>query len=266
LQQSAQEAIEAQGQVALTALENSTKQYADVTARALGYLENCFTDFRKQASELNTNIQRIGAALTTFSKRVDDVEAPKDLLSTKLAPIFQRIAEAAEQIDGRASSERQRNQGVARLTGRLEALTTSIEGIFDKVADKEERVATAIQQAVVVAGQTAELTRHVGQWTERFTEIEAKQSEIVSVLVQASDAARDRDRVRDESLRQSLDDAMRTMGEYEARARSMLQTHSELFETELQRAERAFTALSTTLSEGASLLASELGGRGSRIG
>jgi hypothetical protein len=262
LQQSAQEAIEAQGQVALESLDKSTKQYAEVTLRALGCLEGCFGDFQKQAAELSTNSATIATALTTFSKRIDEVDTPKDLLSVKLAPIFERIAEAAEQTVGRATSERQRNQGVARLTARLEALTTNIDGIFEKEANREERVTTAIQQAVMVAGQTAELTLQVRQWTERFTEIEARQTEIATLLVRASEISRERDRARDDSLRQTLEDAMRAIGEYEAHARSMLQTHSELFETELRRAERAFTALSTTLSEGASLLASELGKTG----
>ena len=260
LQQSAREAIEAQGQVALESLDKSTKQYAEVTLRALGHLEGCFGDFQKQAVELNTNSARIATALTAFSKRIEEIDAPRDLLSFKLAPIFEKIAEAAEQTVGRATSERQRNQGVARLTARLEALTANIDGIFEKVADKEERVTTAIQQAIIVAGQTAELTRQIRQWTERFTEIEAKQSEIAMVLAQASEVAQQRDRVLDESLRQSMDGAMRAIGEYEDRARSMLQTHTELFESELRRAERAFNTLSTTLSEGASLLASELRG------
>jgi DNA-binding FrmR family transcriptional regulator len=259
LQQSAQEAIEAQGNVALETLSKSTKQYAEVAIRAVGYLENCFADFNKQATELNTNTAQIATALTTLSKRIDDIEAPRDLLSAKLAPIFQRIAEAAEQTGGRVSSERQRNQSVTKLTARLESLTGSIEGIFEKVADKEERVSTAIQQAVAVAGQTAQLTRHVGQWTERFTEIEAKQTELAGALAKASEAARDRDAARDESLRKAFSDAMSAIGEYEARARAMLQRHSELFESELEHAERAFTGLSRTLSEGASLLASELG-------
>lgn len=259
LQQSAREAIEAQGQVALESLDKSTKQYADVTIRALSYLEGCFTDFQKQAAELNTNSGRIATALTTFSQRIDEVEAPKDLLSVKLSPIFERIAEAAEETVGRAISERQRNQGVVRLTSRLEALTTSIDSIFEKVADREERVTTAIQQAVTITGQTAELARQVRQWTERFTEIEARQGEIVGALAQTAEAVRERDRARDESLKGSFDAALGAIKEYESR--SMLQTHTETFEAELQRAERAFATLSNTLSEGASLLASELGKR-----
>ena len=131
LQQSAQEAIEAQGNVALETLDKSTKQYAEVAEHAVGYLENCFTEFNKQATELNTNTVRIAGALSAFSKRIDDIEAPRDLLSEKLAPIFQRIAEAAEQTAGRVSSERQRNQSVAKLSARLEALSGSIEGIFE---------------------------------------------------------------------------------------------------------------------------------------
>ena len=261
LQQSAQEAIEAQGNVALETLDKSTKQYAEVAEHAVGYLENCFTEFNKQATELNTNTAQIASALSAFSKRIDDIEAPRDLLSEKLAPIFQRIAEAAEQTAGRVSSERQRNQSVAKLSARLEALTGSIEGIFEKVADKEERVATAIQHAVTVAVQAAELTRQVKQWTERFTEIEAKQAEIATTLERALEAARHHDTALDESLHKSLADAIKGIGEYDTRLRTVLQTQAELFESELQRADSAFTGLSRTLSEGASLLASELGRR-----
>ena len=261
LQQSAQEAIEAQGQIALEALDKSTKQYADVTIRALGYLENCFADFQTQASELNQNSARIATALAAFSKRIDDIEAPRDLLSDKLAPIFQQIAEAAEQTVGRASSERQRNQNVARLTARLGTLATNMDGILDKVADKEERITTAIQQAVLITGQTAELTQQIRQWTEKFTDIEDKQAEIVGVLSRASEGAQDRDREREQSLRIVVTDATGAMAEYQTQIRSLLQTHSELFETELERAEKSFRTLTATLSEGASLLASELGRR-----
>jgi hypothetical protein len=265
LQQSAQEAIEAQGRIALESLDKSTKQYAEVTVRSLGYLENCFIEFQKQAGEFNTNSQHMATALATFSRRVDEVEAPKDLLSVKLAPTFARIAEAAEQTAGRVSSERQRNQNVAKLTSRLEEAAASIEGIFDRVADKEGRVTTAIQQAVNVASQTAELSRQINEWTERFTDIEGKQTEILGVLSRASEGAQDRDRARDESLRRTLADTLSAIGEYESRVQSLLQSHSESFETELERAKRAFKALSVTLSDGASLLASELG-KGNELG
>jgi chromosome segregation ATPase len=296
LQQSAQEAIEAQGNVALETLDKSTKQYSEVAVRAVGYLENCFTDFNKQATELNTNTGQIATALLALSKRIDDIEAPRDLLSEKLAPIFpriaeaadalralskriddieaprdllseklapifQRIAEAADQTAGRVSSERQRNQNLAKLTTRLEALTGSIEGVFNRVAEKEERVTTAIQHAVAVAGQTAELTGQIRVWTERFTEIETKQAEIATALAHASEAARHRDTALDESLHKAFADAMSVIGEYETRFRTMLQKQAELFESELQRADSAFTGLSRTLSEGASLLANELGRR-----
>jgi phage shock protein A len=264
LQQSAQEAIEGQGRVALEALDKSTKQYAEVALRAVDHLESCFTDFNKHASELNANSAQIATALMVFSKRIDDIETPKDLLSAKLAPIFQRIAEAAEQTAGRVSSERQRNQSVAKLAARLESLTTNIEAVFTKVANEDQRVTTGIQHAAGVAAQTAELTRQVRQWTERFTEMEAKQAEIGMALVHASEAARERDGARDESFRKGLADTVNAIGEFQARTRTMLQTHSELFESELQRAEKAFTALSTTLTEGASLLASELGNGTSR--
>jgi ABC-type transporter Mla subunit MlaD len=261
LQQSAQEAIEAQGNVALETLNKSTKQYAEVAVRAVGYLENCFTEFNKQATDLNTNTAQIATALRAFSERIDDIEAPRDLLSEKLAPIFQRIAEAAEQTAGRVSSERQRNQSVVKLIARLEALTGSIESVFDKVADKEERITTAIQHSVTVAGQTAELIRQVKQWTERSTEIEAKQAEITTALAQASEAARHRDTALDESLHKAFASATSAIGEYQTRLRAMLQTQADLFESELQRAEGAFTGLSRTLTQGATLLASELGRR-----
>jgi len=210
---------------------------------------------------LNQNNERITTALTAFSKRIDDVEAPRDLLSAKLAPIFQRIAEAAEQTVGRVSSERQRNQNVAKLTDRLGTLATNIDSILDKVADREERVTTAIQQAALLTNQTADLTRQIPHWTERFTDIEGKQAEIVDALSRALDGAQDRDRQREESLRAVVTGATGAIAEYETRIRSLLQTHSELFETELQKAEKSFRALTETLSEGASLLAVELGRR-----
>jgi chromosome segregation ATPase len=263
LQQSSQEAIEAQGNVALEILDKSTRQYAEVAVRSVGYLENSFHAFNENATELNTNTAQIATALTALSNRIDAIEAPRDLLSDKLAPIFERIAEAAEQTAGRVSSERQRNQNVANLTARIEALMGSIEGIFEKVADKEQQVVTAIQHAVAVTGHAAELTNQVRQWTERFTEIEAKQSEITAVLAEAAQTARQRDTAVDESLRKAFADAMGAIGEYDNRVRVMLQTRSELFESELQRAERAFAGLSRTLTEGASLLASELGRRAS---
>jgi hypothetical protein len=70
----------------------------------------------------------------------------------------------------------------------------------------------------------------------------------------------------DEALRKTFADAMSTVGEYDARIRQMLQTQADRFEAELQRAERAFTGLSRTLSDGASLLASELTQGSSRNG
>lgn len=168
--------------------------------------------------------------MTEFSTRINAIEAPRDLLSDKLAPIFERIAEAAEQTAGRVSSERQRNQNVAKLAARIEALTGSIEGIFDKVADKEQQVTTAIQHAVTATGHAAELVRQVRQWTERFTEIEAKQTEITKALAEVSQAAQKRDITVDELLGKVFEDATAAMGQFEMRVRTMLQTHAGSFE------------------------------------
>jgi hypothetical protein len=261
LQQSAREAIEAQGQAALESLDKSTKQYAEVTVRALGYLEGCFTDFQKQAAELNTNSARIANALTTFSARIDEIEAPRDLLSAKIAPIFERIAEAAEETVGRATSERQRNQGVARLTARLEAVTANIDGIFEKVADREGRVTTAIERAVTVTERTAALAQQVRQWTEKFSEIEAQQAQVMTILTRASEGLQERDQQRDGALRTAVTGATSAISEFETGIQSMPKTHTEMFETELQQAQKSFRALSSSLTEGASLLASELGRR-----
>jgi hypothetical protein len=261
LQQSAQEAIEAQSTIALEALDKSTKQYAEVANRAVGYLESCFTAFSKQAGELNANTADVVAALTALSNRIGAIETPSDLLSAKLAPIFQQIADAAEQTAGRVSSERQRNQNVAKLAARLESITGTIDGVLDKVADREQRISTATQQIATITGNTVELSQHMSQWTERFTEIEAKQAEIIVALAQSSQAIQGRDAARDEALRKAFTDTMTAIGDYEAHTRTMLQRHSDLFESELERAEKAFTALSRTLSEGATLLASELGRR-----
>ena len=74
----------------------------------------------------------------------------------------------------------------------------------------------------------------------------------------------ERDRVGDEALQRILTNVVSSVGEHEARMRSLLQSQSESFETELQRTERAFRALTTTLSDAASLLATELGGGSER--
>jgi hypothetical protein len=133
-----------------------------------------------------------GATLDSFSRRIDGIEAPKDLLSEKLAPIFEKIATQAEQTVGRVSSERQRNQNVIKLIARLDSVASTIDSIGDKIADKEGRIATALQQAVALVGQTAELTRHVGQWTQGFVDIEARQTEILAALSRASGEAQGR--------------------------------------------------------------------------
>jgi hypothetical protein len=64
------------------------------------------------------------------------------------------------------------------------------------------------------------------------------------------------------SMPKAFADATAAMGQYEMRVRTMLQTHAESFEVELKHVESAFRSLSQILTDGASLLASELGRRG----
>jgi chromosome segregation ATPase len=228
---------------------------------ALGNIETCFLSLQERAGELNTNTQQITSTLINFSNRIDAIEAPKDLLSRKLAPIFEKIAEQAEQTVGRVSSERQRNQNVLKLVTRLDTVAASIENISDKITDRESQVATGIQQAVALVGQTAELTKQIGTWTQGFVNIEAKQQEALAALTRASDEAQDREREREERLRKALADGASAITEYQTRSQALLQRHSELFEAELLRAERAFNTLVVAVRDGASLLASELSSR-----
>ena len=86
-----------------------------MTLHALGDIEKAFSDFQTHADTLASNSVTIATALSHLTERIDAIEAPRDMVEAELAPVFERLAEVAEQTVGRVSAERQRNQNVLKL-------------------------------------------------------------------------------------------------------------------------------------------------------
>src|SRR5262249_23225147 len=149
-----------------------------------------------------------------------------------------------------------------KLVQKLDEIAGSMDGISEKVSDREARVSAAIQQSVAAIDRTAQVAGQIERWSQQFTDVERRQEAILADLARVADLANDRERQRDGSLQKSLDDIARALTEYETHSRTLLQTHSEVFESELRRAETAFQGLRETLSQGADLLAAELAPRG----
>jgi chromosome segregation ATPase len=119
------------------------KQLDSVVAEFANKTSDNFKIFSEEASKFNLISEKLVSSVESLVERVNQVNAPSDLLATKLSPSVDAIAEAADEVRKRAKADK----------AAVEKLTVAITGLAKVSEEAEGRV-----QAIALEGARAEET------------------------------------------------------------------------------------------------------------
>ncbi|WP_051299944.1 hypothetical protein [Methylobacter luteus] len=151
--QSIAEGLQTVSQEASDAMSQSAAKFGDV-AEMLGVrMSKTLDSFTLNTEQLNTTSSGMVTAIESLLKRVESIEAPTDLITTKIAPAMDAIKEAGEAINKRASGD---GKVLARLTKAIEnALDSST--VLEQNVSALNAVAVQAQENMVTLSKSAEL-------------------------------------------------------------------------------------------------------------
>lgn len=143
-QQSIAEGFEALLAKASEGLGQNATRFEETASAMMEKLGHAFDSFTTNSTRLNEISANVVTAIEFLIDRVEKIEAPADLLTTKLAPALEAIREAAEEIKKRARGDERQ---MARLA---KAIETSVLG-------KQARDNQAIQSSLLELMSQADL-------------------------------------------------------------------------------------------------------------
>lgn len=139
-QQSIAEGFEAVLEKASEGMAQSAERFEEAATAMVVKLGEAFEAFTANSNRLNEISENVVAAIELLLDRVEKIEAPSDLLTTKLEPAVEAIRQAGEEVKKRARGDERQ---LAKLT---KALETSITGA-ENLATHVEALGSAAKRA-----------------------------------------------------------------------------------------------------------------------
>lgn len=148
--QSIAEGLQAVSQDASDAMSQSAAKFDKVAEMLGNRMSKTLDDFAKNTEQLNTTSRGMVVAIESLLKRVENIEAPTDLITTKIAP-------AMDAINKRASGD---GKVLARLTTAIEnALASS--SLLERNVSALNEVAVQAQENMVTLNKSADIGNSV---------------------------------------------------------------------------------------------------------
>lgn len=151
--QSISEGLQAVSQEASEAMSQSAEKFGTVAEMLGTRINKTLDNFTLNIEQLNTTSSGMVTAIEHLLKRVESIEAPADLITTKIAPAMDAIKEAGEAINKRASGD---GKVLARLTKTIDnALASS--SVLEQNVSALNAVAVQAQENMMTLNKSAEL-------------------------------------------------------------------------------------------------------------
>jgi hypothetical protein len=155
--QSISEGLQAVSQEASEAMSQSAAKFGDVAEMLGTRMSEILDSFTLNTEQLNTTSSGMVTAIESLLQRVESIEAPTDLITTKIAPAMDAIKEAGEAINKRASGD---GKVLARLTTAIEnALASST--VLEQNVSALNAVSVQAQENMMTLSKSAELSNNI---------------------------------------------------------------------------------------------------------
>ena len=237
---------------AQSALEESTRAVGETAHAAVQWIERATAEHAEQARQFGQMTTRAGSALDKLTRRIDQIEAPKDLLAQRLAPTIAALEQAAEAVRARSAAMDKHLDGAATVLERAsraaDVFTRQAEAMAAHAGEVNATAArlTALQGEIDAAARSLRAAAN-----EQAELLAASKVELIKQRELLSDALRG----EGEARRRALEALGRAHGETLA----IVRAHNQALETELSRARQATAAVERALADMADLLVTRLG-------
>lgn len=126
----------------------TTSRFEEVVETLVGRIESTFEAHAENARKLTDASSKTVEALESVIRRIEEIEAPSDLVEQKLAPAVEEIRKAAEAVNKRAAAD---GREVQRLSKIVESAVQGAETLDQRLkrAAKQEEAGTEARQALV---------------------------------------------------------------------------------------------------------------------
>lgn len=199
LQQSLREAMMATSEQTEKSLESTTDRFEAVSTALLDRIDHLFEAHEANASKLTQASGRTVDALESLVRRIEEVEAPRDLIEQALSPAVQEIRSAAEAVGKRARSE---GQQIKRLTSLVENALAAGEAL-------EKRITTAADHAAAEADRYERFLSTIDGLRQRMSEgsegLRSSQ-ELIGRMAEEARTSLDSIRRHNEAIRSEVED------------------------------------------------------------
>jgi hypothetical protein len=156
-------ALVAVQQQAAATLNGYASQLHDMASGLVEKTSSHFKSLSQEAGRFNEGTSQLVAAVESLVDRVNRIQAPNDLLATKLAPCVEAISEASDEVRKRAKADK----------GIVEKLAAAVENVAT-VAEKAE---TKIQAAAEEGGKAEALLAKLSAIAEKFDQAATRSKE-----------------------------------------------------------------------------------------
>ena len=276
--QSIAESLQTVSKEASDAMSQSAAKFGDVAERLGVRIDDTLDSFAVNVKQLNTTSCGMVNAIETLLQRVENIEAPSDLITTKIAPAMDAIKEAGEAINKRASGD---GKVLARLTASIEnALASS--SLLDQNVSALNAVTVKAQENMLTLNKSAEIgndiyssikqtVTEVQQLTQEHTQTLAAikkslsgtasalsslvgswQAEVDAAIAHISQKASEAKQTIGQSSNDIRDQEVRAMKELAASAETIFETvrnHSAELEKELEKSRKSTTQVHVGLND-----------------
>ncbi|MBD9361770.1 hypothetical protein [Methylomonas fluvii] len=151
--QSIAEGLQAVSQEASDAMSQSATKFGEVAEMLGSRMNKTLDGFVQNTEQLNITSSGMVVAIESLLKRVENIEAPTDLITTKIAPAMEAIKEAGEAINKRASGD---GKVLARLTTAIENAVAS-SSLLEQNVSALNAVAVQAQENMVTLNKSADI-------------------------------------------------------------------------------------------------------------
>tara|TARA_R110000787_G_scaffold282559_1_gene394492 strand:+ start:7414 stop:8655 length:1242 start_codon:yes stop_codon:yes gene_type:complete len=141
------------------ALIGNAGRVTEVTEQLLARVDTASSDYAENTKRINAMSKRTAESLETLIKRIEDIEAPTDLITSRVIPVVDQISDITEELQRHAKSE----------SGYADAISNTLSQIhktIPELASKLEHAAYISENLSGLNKQITNLQSHLGHISE----------------------------------------------------------------------------------------------------
>lgn len=204
LQQSMEEAFDKTNKEVNTSVTSSIEKFSETAEKIVKHIDNAFEEFGSNTKKLNDVSAKTVRALENMNSRIEKIEAPENMITTKIEDVFSGIENSTKNLSSIINSQ-------VSLTGKLSDASGSL---LQNIQELNTQISTLKEQSQEIGSNSKEfdilgnkINSIIATFSEMLAELMDKQGNATKSITNHADALEqqlDRSRQYTEDTHQSL--------------------------------------------------------------